>query len=93
MREKRPTYGFPRDALQNAFLPLFATMGGSFMKEHERFEREWHDKVPRMRMLCITEEHDNLLMWAHYAQNHTGAVLEFRVMPEEDIHVFANALG
>ena len=54
------------------------------MNEHRRFEWEWLEKVPRMRMLCVTEEHDNLLMWAHYANNHTGAVLELRVMPEED---------
>ena len=80
----RPTHGFPRDALRDAFLPLFAVMKDYFMEEHCRFEREWLEKVPRIRMLCVTEEHDNLLMWAHYAKNHTGAVLELRVMPEED---------
>jgi hypothetical protein len=84
MREKMTTHGFPRDALREAFLPLLAMMKDDFMAEHRRFETEWLDKVPRMRMLCVTEEHDNLLMWAHYAQNHTGAVLKFRVMPEED---------
>jgi hypothetical protein len=84
MRAKRPTHGFPRDALRDAFLPHFAAMKDYFIEEHRRFEQEWLDKVPRMRMLCVTEEHDNLLMWAHYAKNHTGAVLEFRVMPEED---------
>ena len=28
-------------------------------------------------VLCLTEYSDNLLMWAHYAQNHSGFVLEF----------------
>jgi hypothetical protein len=84
MRAKRPSHGFPRDALQDAFLPVFASMKDNFIAEHRRFEQEWLEKVPRMRMLCVTEEHDNLLMWAHYAENHTGAVLELRVMPEED---------
>jgi hypothetical protein len=84
MREKLPSHGFPRDSLRQALLPLFGTMKDYFIKEHQRFQREWLEKVPRMRMLCVTEEHDNLLMWAHYAKDHTGAVLEFRVMPEED---------
>lgn len=28
-------------------------------------------------ILCLTEKKDNLLMWAHYANNHKGFVLEF----------------
>lgn len=28
-------------------------------------------------ILCLTTKHDNLLMWAHYAESHTGFVLEF----------------
>ena len=28
-------------------------------------------------ILCLTEKMDNLLMWAHYASNHTGFVIEF----------------
>jgi hypothetical protein len=28
-------------------------------------------------ILCLTEKLDNLLMWAHYASNHTGFVIEF----------------
>lgn len=37
------------------------------------------------RVLCLTTEHDNALMWAHYADQHRGCVLEledfFRVEP------------
>jgi Protein of unknown function (DUF2971) len=29
------------------------------------------------KILCLSEVHDNILMWSHYAQNHSGAVLEF----------------
>ena len=28
-------------------------------------------------ILCLTEKMDKLLMWAHYASNHTGFVIEF----------------
>lgn len=30
-------------------------------------------------VLCLTEKPDNLLMWAHYANNHQGFVVEFDV--------------
>ena len=31
----------------------------------------------RQGVLCLTEKHNNLLMWSHYAQNHEGFVLGF----------------
>jgi hypothetical protein len=35
-------------------------------------------------VFCLSETHDNLLMWSHYAQNHTGAVIKFLALPEVD---------
>lgn len=32
----------------------------------------------------MSETHDNILMWSHYAENHTGAVIEFRAAQEVD---------
>jgi hypothetical protein len=29
------------------------------------------------KLLCLSEVHDNILMWSHYTQDHRGAVLEF----------------
>ena len=36
--------------------------------------REWIDSIG---VLCLTSSPDDLLMWAHYAQNHTGICLGF----------------
>lgn len=35
-------------------------------------------------VLCLSERHDDLLMWAHYAKDHTGCVLKLRCLPELD---------
>ena len=35
-------------------------------------------------IFCATRNHDNLLMWAHYAQQHRGVVLGFRPEVERD---------
>lgn len=32
--------------------------------------------VANFKLLCFSEVFDNILMWAHYSQNHTGVVLE-----------------
>lgn len=33
------------------------------------------EKFEQIGMLCLTEKKDNLLMWAHYAESHTGFVV------------------
>ena len=38
-------------------------------------------------VFCLSETHDNLLMWSHYAQNHTGAVIKFLSLPEVDFPI------
>ena len=35
------------------------------------------DYQERLGTVCLSETHDNLLMWAHYASEHRGFVIEF----------------
>lgn len=35
-------------------------------------------------IFCLSETHDSLLMWSHYACSHTGAVIKFLSLPEVD---------
>jgi hypothetical protein len=42
-------------------------------------EREdWLKEKEIIRILCLAEKPDNLLMWSHYAEQHAGVVLEFK---------------
>lgn len=36
------------------------------------------------KVLCLSERHDNVLMWSHYAQSHQGVVFELACVPELD---------
>lgn len=36
------------------------------------------------RVLCVTEDNDNLCMWSHYADNHRGVVIKLRCIDEFD---------
>jgi len=44
----------------------------------------WMRAVRATKVFCVAERRDNLLMWAHYAKDHTGAVIEFECLPELD---------
>lgn len=46
--------------------------------------KEMREIVSNLCVFCVTEVPDSLLMWAHYADSHTGAVLKYRCLPEYD---------
>lgn len=35
-------------------------------------------------IFCLSENNDNILMWSHYAENHTGIVVNFKDYPPAD---------
>ena len=45
---------------------------------------EIHRIMADTSIFGVSETCDNILMWSHYAENHTGAVVEFRVVQEVD---------
>jgi hypothetical protein len=55
-----------------------------FHKLLTAFTAWWSQVGKALRIFCVVEEPDNLLMWAHYVQNHTGAVIQFECLSELD---------
>ncbi|MBM3531066.1 MAG: DUF2971 domain-containing protein, partial [Alphaproteobacteria bacterium] len=52
-----------------------------YLPEYQSETRAIADKIT---VLCLTEKHDDILMWSHYADCHKGVVLEFRCLPHLD---------
>ena len=50
----------------------------------EQLRAAWRARVPGLRILCFSEVADLPTMWAHYADNHRGAVLQFESNDERD---------
>ena len=79
MYKKERKFGMLDKNKQRGFLLFlkqypYATCEISYKEEIERTR----DSVCKdFRVLCLTENKDNILMWSHYAQNHSGAVIEF----------------
>lgn len=85
VREKYPTHGFPRDRWKQMSAPVFAWLVREIETTQEKYQEYWWKTLlPGIRVFCVSEERDNLLMWAHYAKDHTGAVFEFLSLPDED---------
>lgn len=50
----------------------------SLKPQIDLFAQEFPERLnSEIGVLCLCEQSDNLLIWAHYAQSHTGFVIEF----------------
>lgn len=44
----------------------------------------WREFLKSLRVFSMSTKYDSILMWSHYANNHTGVVFKLKVLPEED---------
>lgn len=49
----------------------------------ERLRQDIQNDVDKVGILSLTEKHDDLLMWSHYANGHRGLCLEFAASVDE----------
>jgi hypothetical protein len=85
MWDKKATRGFPKDRIWEMFRPGLTWLKEQVVLFQAQYQQGWqNDFLPRLRVFSVSEEKDNLLMWAHYARDHTGVVFEFLVLTNED---------
>ena len=49
-----------------------------------RLHEETREQMRNSKILCLTSSPENILMWTHYAGQHSGVALRFRDVPEMD---------
>jgi len=80
-----PTHGFNRERWIRLTKSSFANLLSVIQDTQLQYQKHWREvQLPEMRVFCVSEDRDNLLMWAHYAKDHRGAVFELWSLPEED---------
>lgn len=47
-------------------------------KQSTEMFQHWDELIGQLRVLSLTTKPDNILMWSHYAKNHTGVALKFK---------------
>jgi len=58
---------------------------GSNVPEHiEVFNNQLQQILCHSRVFCVSENHDNVVMWSHYADEHKGVVFKLRSSDEID---------
>ena len=79
-----PTHGFDKKAWLRMTADPFRALVCQIQDTQKQYQLHWQRLLPSIKVFCVTEERDHLLMWAHYAKDHTGAVFELWSLPEAD---------
>jgi hypothetical protein len=83
MRKALPTHGFPKDRVIRDMGPIIRAIADMLFETRQAALENWKATVRDMRVLCLSEQFDNIMMWSHYADNHQGAVIELKVAENE----------
>jgi Protein of unknown function (DUF2971) len=84
-RKHYPAHGFPRARWLSITKEPLDSLLSEIEYFRQQYEDHWRNKLlPGIRVFCVSEDRDNLLMSAHYGRDHTGAVFEFWSLPSED---------
>jgi len=84
LKAKVKEYGYDRALAESIVVPNISLLTEIMEKTRNDYNKVWKDFLPRLRVFSISEVHDNILMWSHYADYHKGVVLKLRVLPELD---------
>ena len=84
LREGAKTQGYKKEKIEAITYPLLGHLMGEINHAIEGLNKSWKISMRESRVFCVTENNDNLLMWAHYAKDHTGVVFQLATLTEED---------
>jgi hypothetical protein len=84
LREANKTNFISREKLFQETKPVIENLGQVLEALRADFVKKRHALAKRMRVLCLSETYDNVLMWSHYTDCHSGVVLKLRVADTEE---------
>ena len=84
LREKVQEHGYRKKEIESLFLPSLEFLKNIIVDLRVQYNRTWQSFVPRLRVFSVSTVKDEVLMWSHYAENHTGVVFKLAVLPELD---------
>jgi Protein of unknown function (DUF2971) len=81
---QRTAPGLNEADLRNRFQQAMSAGMDNAQKHMPARHEEIRAVLAPLKLLCLSEVPDNILMWAHYAKDHAGAVMEVSVIEKYD---------
>lgn len=84
LKEKHAEEKYRREHLSFLVKPLIEFLTSIIEDTRAQYNGHWRRMLNQIKVFCISEHNDSILMWSHYAKYHTGACFKLKVLPEKD---------
>jgi len=84
LKEQHEKGNYKREHLDVLVEPLIYYLSKVVEGTREKYNEYWRELLRKIRVFCVSEHNQSILMWSHYAKYHTGVCFKLRVMSEKD---------
>lgn len=79
----------PRENILSEVYQTSLTVAQNIKDGVDKFNRAIHNHLCHSQVFCISEQHNNIVMWSHYADEHRGVVFKLRCIDALDNRLLA----
>jgi len=84
LKQKHSEGKYKREHLSILVKPLIEFLTSIIEDTRAQYNGHWKKMLNQIKVFCVSEHNDNILMWSHYAKCHTGVCFKLKVLPEKD---------
>lgn len=84
LQEQHQKGNYKSEHLDILVKPLIHHLSNVIEDTIKKYNEHWRKLLKTIRVFCVSEHNQGILMWSHYAKYHTGVCLKLKVMPEKD---------
>jgi len=84
LKEKHTEGKYRREHLDFLVKPLIEFLISIIEDTRSQYSGRWNKMLNQIKVFCVSEHNDSILMWSHYAKYHTGVCFKLKVLPEKD---------
>jgi hypothetical protein len=84
LKQKHGEGKYRREHLNFVVKPLIEFLTSIIEDTRSQYNGHWRTMLNQIKVFCVTEHNDNILMWSHYAKYHTGVCFKLKVLPKKD---------
>ena len=84
LQEQHQKKKYRREHLDYLVEPLIHDISSEIEITRSKYNEHMRKSLETMRVFCVADHNESILMWSHYADYHTGVCFKLKVLPEQD---------
>lgn len=84
LRKKYLQGDYTLSNLKEYVIPLLDYLCNIIEQTRAQYNEEWEKDRKKVKIFCLSEKYQDILMWSHYANYHTGVCFKLKVMPDKE---------